>query len=148
MKQPLSSPPPAGASPIAAWLSYLLLIALLPVAGLALLADANSYRAQGIDAIDCDGPIGVFIFAVPALLAYGAGAILNGLGRRFVVTALCVAICIPLALNIVAALIESRKNDREPVCSSEPSTRSRQGSTLRPTFWLSCAIHSNRTDDP
>lgn len=123
MNHPVSPPPPAFTRPIAVWLGYLLLIALLPVAALALLADANSYRAQGIDAIDCDGPMGVLIFAVPAILAYGAGAIVNGLGRRFIVAALCVAICIPLALNIVAALNENRKNDREPVCTGPSSIR-------------------------
>lgn len=120
MNQPVSPRPQAANRPIGAWLGYLLLIALLPVAAMALLADANSYRAQGIDAIDCDGPMSVLIFAVPAMLAYGAGAIVNGLGRRFIVAALCVAICIPLALNIVTALGESRKNDREPVCNSRP----------------------------
>lgn len=117
------NPPPTRARPIAAWLGYLLLIALLPVAAFALLADANSYRAQGIDAIDCDGPMRVLIFAVPAILAYGAGMIVNGLRRRFVVTALCAAICVPLAIHIVAALGEGRKNDREPVCTSQPPAR-------------------------
>lgn len=118
------NPPPApGARPITTWLGHLLLLALLPVAALALLADANSYRAQGIDAIDCDGPMRVMIFAVPALLAYGAGAIINGLGRRFFVAALCVAICVPLAFNTAAALGESRKNDREPVCTAQSPAR-------------------------
>lgn len=126
MNQPAGPPPPPRRTqPLAAWLGHLLLVALLPVAALALLADANSYRAQGIDAIDCDGPMSILIFAVPAILTYGAGAIINGLGRRFVVAALCVAICVPLAFKMTAALSESRKNDREPVCNSQLPARLR-----------------------
>lgn len=125
MKQPASPPPPRRTRPLVVWLGHLLLIALLPVAALALLADANSYRAQGIDAIDCDGPMRVLIFAVPAIFAYGAGAIVNGLGRRFVVATLCVAICVPLAFKMAAAFSESRKNDREPVCNSQLPARLR-----------------------
>lgn len=123
MNRDLNSQPSPDTRPIAVWGGYLLLLALLPVAAMALLADANSYRAQGIDAIDCDGPMRVLIFAVPALLAYGAGAIVNGLARRFVVAAICAAICVPLAFNTVAALGENRKNDREPVCTAQSPAR-------------------------
>lgn len=125
MNQPASPSPPRRTRSLAIWLGYLLLVALLPVAALALLADANSYRAQGIDAIDCDGPMRVLIFAVPAAFVYGVGAIVHGLGRRFVVAALCVAICVPLAFKMATAFSESRKNDREPVCSSQPPARLR-----------------------
>lgn len=52
------------------------LFAALPVALLAAALPVNSYRAQGIKALDCDGPASVLLFAVPALLIYGAGAIL------------------------------------------------------------------------
>ncbi len=55
---------------------YLALITALPVALLATVLPVNSYQAEGIDALDCDGPASVLLFAIPALLIYGAGAIL------------------------------------------------------------------------
>ena len=125
MNQPASPPPPLRRTRPLAWLGYLLLVALLPVAAMALLADANSYRAQGIGAIDCDGPMRVLMFAIPAVFAYGAGAVIHGLGRRFVVAALCAAVCVPLAFKMADALGESRKNDREPACNSQPPARHR-----------------------
>jgi hypothetical protein len=57
---------------------YLVLVAALPVAILAAALPANSYKAQGIAALDCDGPISVFIIALPALLIYGAGTMAAG----------------------------------------------------------------------
>ncbi|WFU01066.1 hypothetical protein QA648_13010 [Rhizobium sp. CB3171] len=90
---------------------YLVLVAALPVAILAAALPANSYKAQGIAALDCDGPISVFIIALPALLIYGAGTILlyrDGSRRFHRIAALC---CLLLTLavgwNVAAALRES-----------------------------------------
>jgi hypothetical protein len=80
----------------------------------------NSYKAQGIDAIDCDGPLQVMIFAIPAFLVYGAGTLTNGSARRLLPAMLCAAICVPLAINIATALIENRRNEREPACTGAP----------------------------
>ncbi|ASW07598.1 hypothetical protein [Rhizobium sp. 11515TR] len=90
---------------------YLVLIAALPVAVLTTVLPANSYRPQGIDAFDCDGPASVLLFAVPALLIYGAGTILlyrNRKRRLHLVTALCcVLVFCSVGWNAAAALRES-----------------------------------------
>ncbi len=90
---------------------HLVPIAALPVAILAAVLPANSYQTQGIDALDCDGPASVLLFAVPALLIYGASAILlyRKRNRRLhLVTALCcVLVFCSVGWNAVAALRES-----------------------------------------
>ncbi|OEC97458.1 MULTISPECIES: hypothetical protein [unclassified Rhizobium] len=90
---------------------YLLLIAALSVAILAAVLPANSYQTQGIDALDCDGPASVLLFAVPALLIFRASAILlyRKRNRRLhLVTALrCVLVFCSIGWNAAAALRES-----------------------------------------
>jgi len=90
---------------------YLVLIAALPLALLAAVLPANSYKAQGIAALDCDGPISVFIIALPALLIYGASTILlyRDRSRRFHRgTALfCLWVFLAIGWNSIAAVRES-----------------------------------------
>jgi len=90
---------------------YLALVAALPVAIMATVLPVNSYRAQGIDALDCDGPASVLLFAVPALLIYGAGAILlyrRRNRRLYLVASLCcLLVFCSVGWNAVAALRES-----------------------------------------
>ena len=90
---------------------YLLLIAALSVAILAAVLPANSYQTQGIDALDCDGPASVLLFAVPALLIFGASAFLlyrKRNPRLHLVTALrCVLVFCSIGWNAAAALRES-----------------------------------------
>lgn len=43
---------------------YAVLAAMFPVAVLGLVATPNEYRAIGMEAVDCDGPISVLIAAV------------------------------------------------------------------------------------
>ncbi|MBB3290061.1 MULTISPECIES: hypothetical protein [unclassified Rhizobium] len=90
---------------------YLALVAALPAAVMATVLPVNTYRAQGIDALDCDGPIGVLIFALPALLVYGAGAILlyRKRKRRFHLAAslCCLLIFCAAGWSAAAALRES-----------------------------------------
>lgn len=104
------------------WLGYSALIAALPAAMLGAVSEANEYRAMGVDALDCDGPLGVLLFAVPAILIYGAGAVLNARWfrrrRSAVVACLCALICAPLAINIGGALHESNRPDVRDGCRS------------------------------
>ncbi len=90
---------------------YLALIAALPVAIMAAVLPVNSYQAQGIDALDCDGPASVLLFAVPTLLVYAAGAILlyRRRNRRLhLVASLCCALVFCAAgWNAAAALRDS-----------------------------------------
>lgn len=105
-----------------AWLGYSALIAALPAAMLGAVSEANEYRAMGVEALDCDGPLGVLLFAVPAILIYGAGTIINACRfrrcRSAVTACLCGLICVPLTVNIGAALRESNRPDVQDGCRS------------------------------
>ncbi|WFU08192.1 hypothetical protein QA646_12860 [Rhizobium sp. CB3090] len=90
---------------------YLVLVAALPLAILAAALPANSYKAQGITALDCDGPISVFIIALPALVIYAAGAILlyRDRSRRFhyMAALCCLLVTLAVGWNFIAAVRES-----------------------------------------
>ena len=102
-----------------AFASYLILLLALPLAALAVVLPANVYRAQGIAAPDCDGPLQVLIFAVPAVLIYGAGALLAyRAGRRFhrLVSLLCLVIALAAVPNIAEAVHELYRNAADGEC--------------------------------
>ena len=90
---------------------YLVLVAALPLAILAAALPANSYKAQGITALDCDGPISVFIIALPALVIYAAGAILlyRDRSRRLhrIAALCCLLVTLAVGWNFIAAVRES-----------------------------------------
>lgn len=105
------------------WLGLAILVAATPMALLAIAMPANEYKAWGVDAVDCDGPISALLFAVPALLFYGVGAVINGLYFRnrlnLVFAVLCAVACILIAVNVVEAVREQISMNRDPqVCSS------------------------------
>jgi hypothetical protein len=102
-----------------AFASYLILLLAMPLAALAVVLPANVYRAQGIAAPDCDGPLQVLIFAVPAVLIYGAGALLAyRAGRRFhrLVSLLCLVIALAAVPNISEAVHELYRNAADGEC--------------------------------
>lgn len=100
---------------------YLVLIAVLPFAILATVLPVNSYRAQGIEALDCDGPMSVLIFALPTLLIYGVGAIMlyRDRSRRLhlVATLCCLLVFCAVGWNTVAALRESHGSASIEACA-------------------------------
>ncbi|MBY5409396.1 hypothetical protein HFO98_13190 [Rhizobium leguminosarum] len=99
--------------------SYLVLLLALPFAALAIVSPANEYRAQGIAAPDCDGPLQVLMSAVPAALIYGAGALLAyRAGRRFhrLVSLLCLIIALATVPNIAEAVHELYRNAADGEC--------------------------------
>lgn len=79
---------------------------------------ANEYRAWGVDAVDCDGPISVFLFAIPTLLIYGAGAAVNGRYFRtrlnLVFAVLCTLAVVLIAANVAEAVGEQMRMERDP----------------------------------
>lgn len=95
----------------------MVLVLALPLALFAMAMPPNEYKAQGIDAVDCDGPISVYLFAIPALLIYGAGAVLNGRRHRdrlnLSVSAVCVVLCLLIAANIGRASMEQASLTRD-----------------------------------
>ncbi len=78
---------------------------------------ANEYKAWGVDAVDCDGPISVYLFAVPTLLIYGTGAIVNGRYFRnrlnLVFAAFSALLCVLIAANIASAVGEQVHMERD-----------------------------------
>lgn len=102
-----------------AFAGYLVLLLALPLAALAVVLPANVYRAQGIAAPDCDGPLQVLIFALPALLIYGAGAFLvYRSGRRFhrILSLLCLLVALATLPNIAEAAHELYRNAVDGEC--------------------------------
>ena len=74
-----------------------------------------------MDAVDCDGPISALLFAIPGLLLYGVGAVVNGHYFRdrlnLVIAVICTVACLLIAANIVGAAREQMLMDRDPqVC--------------------------------
>lgn len=93
---------------------YAVLALGLPLALIAASLPANEYQdALGIDALDCDGPAAIFIFAVPALLIFGSGLVVNGMAWRrrwrLVLALACALICIALIANLACAIIQDRE---------------------------------------
>lgn len=100
-----------------------LLILGLPIALMAIITPANEYTAQGLDAIDCDSALTVFIFAIPAYLIYGLcfSQFFKKQQKepsRFymALTALCFIIIVALMPNIVAAVNEQSRANNAMAC--------------------------------
>jgi hypothetical protein len=88
-------------------LGLVLFLLGLPIAGLAATVSANEYRQLGINALDCDGPFGVYLVALPALVIY-AGAMLASLRQMRsvanpVLATLSLVICIAVGANLARA---------------------------------------------
>jgi hypothetical protein len=103
----------------------LLVVAFLPVAMLGWILSANEYADQGIrGAVDCDGPLGVMLFAVPSLGVYAAGAVhhaalLRG-ARRSRSAALLLVLCVGMVFasgrKIRAAYGEKTRPEHRETC--------------------------------
>lgn len=102
------------ARPGLALFGYAVLALGVPLALIAASLPANEYQdALGIDALDCDGPAAIFIFAVPALLIFGSGLVINGMAWRkrwrLVLALACALICAALIANLARAIIQDRE---------------------------------------
>jgi hypothetical protein len=102
-------------STIQAFAGYLVLLIAMPLAALAVVLPANVYRA----APDCDGPLQVLIFALPAVLIYGAGAFLayRAGGRLHrAVSLICLIVALATLPNIAEAAHELYRNAADGEC--------------------------------
>lgn len=102
------------ARPGLALFGYAVLALSLPLALIAASLPANEYQdALGIEALDCDGPAAIFIFAVPALLIFGSGLVVNGMAWRkrwrLVLALACALISAALIANLTRAIIQDRE---------------------------------------
>lgn len=81
----------------------------LPLALLGALAPPNEYAALlGSDALDCDGPFRVYLFAGPALVIYSIALAINGRRWRralnLAAAILSLVICVGVSANLVRAI--------------------------------------------
>ncbi len=102
-------------------LGHGLLIVLLPLAAFAMVAPPNEYRAMGVEAVDCDGPITVLMAVLPLLAVYGVAAavFLSDFRRRSALWRglLCGLICLGLGWAAGRAVLEQARNSHEAVCA-------------------------------
>jgi hypothetical protein len=109
---------------ITIWLSVTGLVLAIPIAFLAALLLPNEYLAQGIEgAVDCDGPLGVMLFAIPSYVMYGAGVIGFGIiaARKrnwfYGITALlCLIVIIIISPNVSKAYREHSSSQHQQTC--------------------------------
>lgn len=95
-------------------LSVAVLVLCAPLALLAAFSLPNEYAGQGVEgAVDCDGPLGVMIFAIPGYLIYGIGAACFGTlpARKArwpygIVALLCAAVVAFMTPNVIDAYRE------------------------------------------
>lgn len=95
-------------------LVWAILLLAFPLAFFGALQPANEYQATlGLDALDCDGPFQVLLFAAPALLIYGIGALLSLVRWRrlsnLVVGLVCLAISAAVMANGARALAQEQE---------------------------------------
>jgi len=111
-------------SRITLWLSVTGLVLAIPIALLAALLLPNEYLAQGIEgAVDCDGPLGVMLFAIPSYVMNGAGVISFGItaARKknwsYGITALlCLMVIIIISPNVSQAYHEHSSSLHQQTC--------------------------------
>lgn len=92
----------------------LAMVVFFPFFLLGALVPANEYQAIGIDgAVDCDGPLGTLLLAIPPFVVYLAGFIsflrLARSSRRIgniIVAVFAAAACVALFVNMADALRE------------------------------------------
>ncbi|MBA8876767.1 hypothetical protein [Phyllobacterium myrsinacearum] len=103
------------------WLGYVILVAVMPLAFLAATLPVNEYKAQGIDGVDCDGPLQVLFFTVPILFVYGTGLVLNVRALQkpvnLAVAIICFGMCLFVGLNVAAAVREQQQKSTVETCS-------------------------------
>lgn len=110
MTDPHGSEPPRPQRKLVRWLGFMVLLLALPIALFAIAMPPNEYKEQGINAVDCDGPLGVYLFAIPVLLIYGVGAVATA--RRYRnrlnlgVSIICIVLCLLIAANVGRAYQE------------------------------------------
>jgi hypothetical protein len=102
------------------------MLLLAPLALFGLLALPNEYQAMGIEeAVDCDGPLGIFMFALPALLVYAPGFVLfvRSAFSTHRVSVILIAVvsglvCLGLAANTALATREYLKAEHKESCGA------------------------------
>ncbi|MDH7795132.1 MULTISPECIES: hypothetical protein [unclassified Beijerinckia] len=98
------------------WLGWTVLVLGLPLALMGAVMPPNEYQAAlGIDALDCDGPFNVYLFAVPALLIYGVSLVINGLAWRkranLLLELVCAVLCALVIVNLTGAIVLDRAQE-------------------------------------
>ncbi|WP_052321790.1 hypothetical protein [Ralstonia sp. A12] len=100
-----------------------LIAVFTPLALLGIISSPNEYQAMGSGGIDCDGPIEVLLFAVPALVVYLLGlarvmakAWRNRQTKNVVAATACLVVCAGLMVNIALACGYYLDTEHRMVC--------------------------------
>lgn len=102
------------------------IVLCLPFAAMGALMSANEYAAFDpamASVVDCDGPIGVFMFAIPALIFYAGSAVRLFWTRaraprwHIGMALLCSIVSVAVLPNTVRAFAADEQNRSEPACN-------------------------------
>ena len=103
-----------------------ILVAFLPVVLLAIILPVNEYTAQGINAVDCDGPLSVSIFTTPSYLLYGFGFMFFMkrylkvyLRLDLILSIICCLILIAITPNSISVIDELTNVNDTPHCGAK-----------------------------
>ena len=107
------------------WVLITFLFLFFPIAFLSSLLPANEYLAQGLVALDCDGPIAIMLFAIPSYIVYGLGAVVFTV-RNFktkkrlniVMVTVCCLIVSAITPNVIAAIAQHNINANAERCGN------------------------------
>ncbi len=102
----------------------LVVVVFLPITLLGLIVPVNDYEAQGISAVDCDGPLEIMLLIGPSLVVYAAGAIYYAVRlkrvRKSVLTGVLLVLCTLMVLaaggKTWAAYREKNKPQHQETC--------------------------------
>ncbi|MEI4480848.1 MULTISPECIES: hypothetical protein [Phyllobacterium] len=97
----------------------------VPLAIIALITTPNEYTAMGQSGVDCDGPFGVLVFALPALVVYVLGIgifAISGFPKspalRILIAAPSLIICGALGIQIALSIHELQTDAYQETCGS------------------------------
>lgn len=106
-------------------LLVVLIVVFAPFALLGMISSPNEYQSMGSGGIDCDGPLQVLFFAIPALIVYLPGlASFMAKARRnrrmtnVIATAVCFVVCAGLVINITLACRYYFDAEHREVCAA------------------------------
>lgn len=99
------------------WFSLAVIILTVPVVLLEVILSPNEYMAQGLKAVDCDGPLIIMALAIPCYFIYGLASIGYIVAYRITrkphyllaisFSILMIAVITP---NVISAVKEHNKN--------------------------------------
>jgi prepilin signal peptidase PulO-like enzyme (type II secretory pathway) len=95
-------------------------IIFLPITLFGLILPVNDYEAQGISAVDCDGPLSVMLFVGPSLAIYAVATVYYALllkgQKRNLLVFLCAVMMVVAGAKAWTAYREKSRPEHRLVC--------------------------------